>query len=295
LVGLKPSRGRTSFGPDIGVGVGGLGVEGVVTRTVRDTAALIDIAQGYMPGDPYTAPPPARPYRDEVGAPAGRLRVGLMTRSPGGTTAVHADCVRATEQAGRLLAELGHTVDVGHPDALDDLEVGRHFSVMYAVQIVGTMSFFERFVGRPLGPADFDPFNWALSELGRNLPVAQYIETEDWIAGFTRRVASWWAGGFDLLVTPTLPEPPPPIGYFKPDTVDPTSTGLRASAFASFTSPFNMTGQPAITLPLHWTADGLPVGVQLVAAYGREDVLLRVAAQLESAAPWKDRRPPIYA
>jgi amidase len=295
LVGLKPSRGRTSFGPDIGVGVGGLGAEGVVTRTVRDTAALLDVAQGYMPGDPYTAPPPARPYRDEIGASPGRLRIGVMTTSPAGSTAVHPECLRAAEQGGRLLAELGHTVDAGHPDALDDLEVGRHFSVMYAVQLVGTMTFFERLVGRPLVASDFDPFNWALSELGRGLSVAQYLETEEWIAVFTRRVAAWWSAGFDLLLTPTLPEPPPRLGYFKPDAVDPTSTGLRASAFASFTSPFNMTGQPAITLPLHWSADGLPVGVQLVAAYGREDLLLRVAAQLESAAPWKDRRPAIYA
>ena len=133
----------------------------------------------------------ARPYRDEVGAPPGRLRVGIMTTSPAGMTAVHPECLRAAEQTGRLLAELGHTVEVAHPDALDDFEVGRHFSVMYAVQLVGTMTFFERLAGRTLGPSDFDPFNWALSELGRGLSVAQYLDTEEWIAGFTRRVAAW--------------------------------------------------------------------------------------------------------
>ena len=294
LVGLKPSRGRTSFGPDIGVAVGGLGVEGVVSRTVRDTAAMLDVAQGYMPGDPYTAPPPTRPYRDEVGGPTGALRVGLMTASPAGATPVHAECVKAAEQTGRLLTELGHTVETSHPDALDDFEVGRHFSVMYAVQIAGTIAALERFTGRTLGPADLDTFNWALAELGRKMSVVQYLETEDWIAAFTRRLASWW-DGFDLLVTPTLPEPPPPLGYFVPDTIDPTITGLRAGAFACWTSPFNMSGQPAISLPLHWTPDGLPVGVQLVAAYGREDLLLRIAAALEQAAPWASRRPPIHA
>ena len=108
-------------------------------------------------------------------------------------------------------------------------------------------------------------------------------------------MAAWWAGGFDLLLTPTLPEPPPPLGTFTPTREDPVTTGIRASQFACFTSPFNMTGQPAISLPLHSTADGLPVGVQLVGAYGREDVLLRVAAQLEVAAPWAERRPAIHA
>jgi amidase len=295
LVGLKPSRGRTSFGPDVAEGVGGLAAEGVVSRTGRDTAAMLDAVHGYMPGDPYVAPTPARPFRAEVGAPVEHLRIGLMTTTPAGLTQAHPECVKGAEQAGRLLAELGHTVEPAHPAALDDFELGRHFSVMYAVQLAGTMHAFETFVGRALGPADFDAFNWALAELGRALPVSQYLETEDWIGGFTRRVASWWADGFDLLVTPTLPEPPPPLGHFKPDPIDPTSTGLRASAFACWTSPFNMTGQPAISLPLHWTPDGLPVGIQLVAAYGREDLLLRIAAALEQAAPWRDRRPPIYA
>jgi amidase len=295
LVGLKPSRGRTSFGPDLGEGVGGLAVEGVVSRTVRDTAGLLDAMQGYMPGDPYTAPPPVRPYRTQVGASPGRLRVGVMTASPAGLTVVHPECVKATEQAARTLRELGHVVEDAHPAALDDFDMGRHFSVMYAVQLVGTMSAFEQFAGRALGPDDFDPFNWALSELGRKLPVAQYLETQGWIGGFTRRLAAWWADGFDLLVTPTLPEPPPPLGWFTPDASDPTLIGMRASGFACFTSPFNMSGQPGISLPLHWTPEGLPVGVQLVAAYGGEDVLLRVASQLEQAAPWKDRRPAIHA
>ena len=293
-MGLKPSRGRTSYGPDPGVAVGGLGVEGVLSRTVRDTAAMLDVAQGYMPGDPYTAPPPARSYRNEVGAPTGRLRVGVMTTSPMGITPVHAECVKAAEQTARLLRELGHDVEPSHPAALDDFEVGRHFSVMYAVQIVGTLAALERLSGKTLGPEDVDTFNWELASLGRNISVAQYLETQDWIDGVTRRMASWWADGFDLLVTPTLPEPPPPIGYFAPDPTEPTITGLRASGFACWTSPFNMTGQPGISLPLHWTPDGLPVGVQLVAAYGREDLLVRIAAALEQAAPWIDRRPPLF-
>ena len=295
LVGLKPSRGRTSFGPDMGQGVGGLAAEGVVSRTVRDTAALLDVAQGYMPGDPYAAPTPARAYRDEVGAPTGTLRVGVMTVSPAGMTPVHPECVKAAQQAGRVLGDLGHIVEESHPTALDDFEVARHFAVMYAVQIVGTLGAFERLTGRPLGRDDVDAINWTLFELGRNVTIAQYLETEHWIGTFTRRLAAWWTDGFDLLLTPTLPEPPPLLGHFAPDPSDPSMAALRASGFACWTSPFNMSGQPAISLPLHWTPEGLPVGVQLVAPYGREDVLLRVAAQLEQAAPWANRRPAIYA
>jgi amidase len=294
LVGLKPSRGRTSFGPDVGDALGGLAVEGTLTRSVRDTAALLDVVAGYMPGDPFAAPPPARPFLDEVGAPTGRLRIGLMTAAPAGATPVHPECVAAVERAARALAELGHAVEPSHPAALDDPEVGRHFAVIYAVQLAGTMLRFERVVGRALGAADVDPLNWTMAELGRALPVTQYLETVDFGGALTRALAAWWTSGFDLLLTPTLPEPPPPLGHFRPDPADPTVAGFRASAFSSFTSPFNLSGQPAVSLPLHWTPDGLPVGVQLVAAYGREDLLLRVAAQVERAAPWADRRPPIH-
>jgi len=126
-------------------------------------------------------------------------------------------------------------------------------------------------------------------------PAEEYLATREWIARYTRRVASWWAGGFDLLLTPTLTAPPPPLGSFVPDARDPVTVGIRASQLAAFTSPFNLTGQPAISLPLHWGTEGLPIGVQLVAAYGREDLLIRVAAELEAARPWADRRPPVHA
>jgi len=292
LVGLKPSRGRTSFGPDIGEPLGGLAVEGVVTRSVRDTAAILDAIAGPMPGDPYTAPPPARPFREEVGAAPGRLRIGVLTRAPGGVVAVHPDCVAATEGAARLLESLGHGVETSHPDALDEIETGQHFATMFATHVAHLLDVLGPFVGRTLGAADVDAFSWALAEIGRTCSASQYLTTVDWLHGFTRRVASWWTAGYDLLLTPTLSEPPPPLGSFV--APDPIMVGMRATAFACFTSPFNMTGQPALSLPLDWNADGLPVGVQLVAAYGREDLLLRVAAQLEQARPWAARRPRVH-
>jgi amidase len=295
LVGLKPSRGRTSFGPELGDCVGGLACEGVVTRSVRDTAALLDAVAGRMPGDPYSAPPATRPYRDEVGAPTGRLRIGIRTVSPGHLGVVQDEVSAAVERVGHDLASLGHHVDVASPDALDDPDVARHFSTMYATNTAWMLDQLALVAGRPLTAEDVDPLNWALAELGRLCSAPQLIDTFNWIHGYTRRVASWWESGFDLLLTPTLPAPPPPLGHFRPDPANPTDAGFRATAFAAFTLPFNATGQPAISLPLHWTADGLPVGVQLVAAYCGEDLLIRIAAQLEEALPWAHRRPPVHA
>jgi len=250
LVGLKPTRGRTSAGPDMGELVSGIVVEGVVTRSVRDTARILDAVAGAMPGDPYVAPPFPRPLAEEVGAPTGRLRIGLLTRPPGGFFAAHADVVAATEVAARLLGSLGH---------------------------------------------DVEPLDWALAEMGRVLSAEQYLAARQWVDAWRRRVAAWWADCYDLLLTPTLPEPPVPLGTFTATSSDAVVVGLRASQFAAFTLPFNLSGQPAISLPLHWNAAGLPIGVQLVAAYGREDVLVRVAAELEAAAPWAARRPKIHA
>src|SRR5262245_11591239 len=295
LVGLKPSRGRTSFGPEMGDGIGGLVCEGVVTRSVRDTATLLDAIAGRMPGDPYSAPPPKRPYCTEVGAEPGRLRIGVRTAPPGGMGLVHPEAVCAVREAAELLASLGHRVDEASPDALDETEVARHFSTMYAVNAAYMLDTLSMLAGRTVTADDVDPLNWTLAALGRACSAPQFLETVSWIHGYTRRVAAWWEGGFDLLLTPTLPEPPPPLGHFRPDAADPTTAGLKATAFAAFTLPFNATGQPAVSLPLHWSPDGLPVGVQLVAAYDGEDLLIRVAAQLEAARPWADRRPPLHA
>ncbi|MEO6026049.1 MAG: amidase [Candidatus Binatia bacterium] len=293
LVGLKPSRGRASFGPDLGDGVGGLAVEGSVSRTVRDTAAFLDAIEGYMPGDPYTAPPPRRPYREEVGADPGPLRIGLMTTAPAGATMVDPDCVAAAEDAAKLLASLGHRVELAHPAALDDMETFQHFGTMFATSTARILDGVGELIGKTLTADDVEPFNWALAEMGGVVSARQYLKTVDWLFGYTRRVAAWWTEGFDLLLTPTLPEPPWTLGGFHGG--DPMMTGLRAQTICAFCGPFNMTGQPAITLPTYWNAAGLPIGTQLVGAYGREDLLLRVAAQVEAARPWIDRRPPIFA
>jgi amidase len=148
--------------------------------------------------------------------------------------------------------------------------------------------------GRAIGASDVEPLTWAIAEMGRGLPATAYLRALEHTHAQARRIAGWWVGGFDLLLTPTQAEPPPPLGQFVATADDPLAGFLRAAPFTAFTAAFNATGQPAISLPLHCSADGLPVGVQLVAAYGREDMLIRVAAQLEQARPWAHRRPPVH-
>jgi amidase len=158
-----------------------------------------------------------------------------------------------------------------------------------------TLDYWSRRTGQPIRPDSVEPNTWALAEMGRAVSATQYLATVDWLHGYTRRMAGWWADGFDLLVTPTLGAPPPRLGELTPTRDEPLSAMERVAALIPFTPAFNITGQPAISLPLASSAEGLPVGVQLVAAYGREDVLIRVAAQLEQERPWAARRPPVHA
>lgn len=290
LVGLKPTRGRSSFGPGLGERWAGFSVELAVSRSVRDTAALLDVVHGPMPGDPYFAPPPSRPFAQEVGAPAGRLRIGLMLRGPRGL-AVHDDCLAAARAAARALEGLGHGVEEAHPEALDDPKAVASFVVVVGCSVARALGSWGEKLGRTLGPGDVEPLTWALAEQGRVAPAARYIEAIEFVHGFGRRVAAWWQQGFDLLLTPTTAAPPPRIGELATSKEQPLAPFLRAAPYGAFTSAFNLSGQPAISLPAHWNAEGLPLGAQLVAAYGREDLLLRVASQLEQAMPWRDRHP----
>jgi len=295
LVGLKPSRGRVSLGPDQGESWAGLTAELVVTRSVRDTAALLDVLAGPMPGDPYVAPPPSRPFAQEVGAPPGRLRIGFTAEAFGRRLPVHPDCARAARDTAALLASLGHEVEESHPEACaDPSSIGPVLRVLTACTARDLDHWGDR-IGRPLTADDVEPLNWAAAEIGRKLSASDYVRSVDRLHDLTRRIAAWWQGGFDLLVTPTLSEPPPLLGQFGPTPDNPLAGWARSAPLTCFTQHWNVTGQPALSLPLAWSDDGLPIGVQLVAAYGREDLLLRVAAQLEEARPWRERRPPVHA
>jgi amidase len=295
LVGLKPSRGRTSLGPRWGQLTAILNCELVLARSVRDTAGALDALGEPFPGDPVVAPPPVRPFAEEVGADPGELRIGILTTNLLGTGEVHPDCVAAAEDAGRLLESLGHLVEPGHPEALANPEALGPFTVLWATDCVHYLDDFSRLVGKPITEADVEPLTWALAESGRAITGAQFREAVRVMEEIGRGSAAWWAEGFDLLLTPTLGEPPLPLGTLDSTPDDPMHGYIRASEFVPFTVQFNVSGQPGISLPLYWNADGLPIGSQLVAAYGREDLLLRVAAQLEQARPWADRRPPVHA
>lgn len=300
LVGLKGSRGRTSIGPELNDISNFLISDLCVTRTVRDTAAVLDAVCAPFPGDPTPAPSPTRPYRDEVGADPGRLRIGILTENLIGDTPIHPDCVAAAEGAGTLLESLGHTVERSHPAGFDNEELIGQFSAVWAADCGFYLDDWGRKVGRSVTADDVEVLTWALAEMGRGINGPQLFGAiHDAMVG-CREAAQWWAGtddapGYDLLLTPTLGEPPVPHGTFDSTPEDPFGGFIRAATFVPYTAQFNVSGQPAISLPLHWNDEGLPIGVQLVAAYGREDLLLRVAAQLETAQPWAHRRPAVHA
>ncbi len=292
LVGLKPTRARVPLGPDFGDIMGGIVAELAVTRSVRDTAAVLDAVHGPQAGDPYGVAPPARAYAEEVGADPGRLRIGLMTSPPGGQFPAHEESVAGARAAAQLLEGLGHHVEEAYPSALDDPEYVPQFLVRWTAGVAWNIDHWAKKVGREVGPDDVEACTWALAEMGRTHTAASYLAAVEFSQASARKVAAWWdEDGYDLLLTPTTGEPATRLGEFDAPPDNPAAPILRAIPLATFTAGFNATGQPAISLPLHETADGLPVGVQLVAAFGREDLLLRVAAQLEEAAPWADRVP----
>jgi len=289
LVGLKPSQGRTSVGP-MRAEVA-LGVEHCVSRSVRDTAVLLDAVCGPAVGDSVIAPAPARPFVEELGSSPGRLRVGLMDVHPRGEF-LDSACVDAARAAAGMLEGLGHTIEVGWPPALADETLPHKFMTLWATQLAMAARSVSEAIGREVTADDLEPVNWIQVEYAHKYSAVDLAVAQAAMHTFRRNVQQWWADGWDLLLTPTLAEPPPPLEEFASNPDDPAAPMRRAGRFCPFTPAFNMSGQPAISLPLHWSDDGLPVGVQLAAAYGREDLLLRVASQLESAHPWADRHPP---
>jgi amidase len=289
IVGLKPTRARTTLGPHLGEYWGPLTHEFVLTRTLRDTAGVLDAVCGPGSGDPYTAPPPTRPYVREVGADPGRLRIGFRSIRRDGLPS-HPDCVAAVAATARILADLGHDVDEEALPALD-VPIDHAFGTIMGVAIARDVARWSKVLGRDIVPT-LEPMNALIAQAGDTISAAQYVDALDDLQLWSRAVSAWWNTA-DILVLPVSPEPPVPLGRLAPEqSLDALG---EMGALVSFTSPFDLTGQPAISLPLHWNDDGLPIGVQLVAPYGREDLLLRVGAQLEVARPWTDRRPPVHA
>lgn len=281
VVGLKPSRGRTSTAPIVDPNM----VEHVITRTVRDTAEVLEAIAGPGPGDPYTLAQSERGFLDALEGNPAPLRIGLLTSVDANFVTVAAECVQAAEETGRLLESLGHTVELAGPRHLFDDAFVEHTFVSTAYEFKRMLDNLAAAVGRPLAPHDVEPFSWALAEAGATISDETYSASQTWERAYTSQVTSWW-NDFDLLLAPAVTEPPPLLGELVPPPTDPLAILGRYRQIWAFAAPFNVTGQPAISLPAGESADGLPVGIQLVASLGREDLLIEVAAQLAGAAPF---------
>jgi amidase len=291
VFGLKPTRGRNPLGPHYGDIMGGLAVEHAVTRSVRDSAALLDATAGPDLGD-HDWGRPARPFLAEVGTPPGRLRIAFSTSTPTGAAA-HPDCVAAVHDAARLCASLGHEVSPDTAPAIDGA-LGHAFVVTWTAGCAWSVDDWARRLRRPADAAPFEPLTWELAERGRRVTAAEFLLARQDMQRISRDVARFFLH-HDLWLTPVLAEPPVPLGSFHSPPDDPTRGLRRAGAFSPFTYIANVTGQPAMSVPLFWNADGLPIGVHFTARVGDEATLFRLAAQLEAARPWAGRRPAMAA
>jgi amidase len=278
VVGLKPTRGRVVM--SAGDAPVGMVTDGVLTRSVRDTAAMIDWLSTTSPWWP--APAFERPLADEIGAPVGALRVGVWIEAFNASP-VDAGCAAAATLAGELLAGMGCSVDVAAPAALSDPALWDDAKDALGVAAAAEAAAWEPRIGHALGEADLEPRTWSMVQAGNAMSAPALYALIERLQEHAARALGWFEQ-FDLLVTPTVAAPPGVLG----DYLNRYVSGLGSA----FTRPLNVTGQPAVSIPLGWPADGLPRGVQLIAGYGREDVLMRVASALEVAAPWAHRRPP---
>jgi amidase len=288
LFGLKPTRGRNPLGPHFGDIFSGLVVEHAITRSVRDSAALLDATAGYDPGDPYIAPVPTRPFAQEVGANPGKLRIAFSTQPPNGAP-VHPDCVAAVHDAAKLCEQLGHHVEEAAPQLHGEM-LGKAFFTVWAAGCAWTIDSYSFAVGGKPNDDQIEPLTRVMVEIGRKRSAPEYLLAVQTLQIFARRIAQFMEG-YDLLLTPVLAEPPVPLGTFNATPEDAMAGMKRSGQFAAFTAIQNMTGQPAMSVPLFWNAENLPIGVQFVARYSDEATLFRLASQLETARPWADKRP----
>jgi amidase len=299
VLGLKPSRGRTSLGPGTAEAPGGVLCEHVLTRSVRDSALVLDAVAGPGPGDPYTARPPERTWLGA--ATAGTvtdLRAGVATGfGAGGPVDPETDA--AVRDAAAELAGAGVHVEQAHPDGLDEEDWRSRQLVVYVSRAAHAVQRAGELRGRPLEEPDVEPFTWAMSRIGTETPAPDLLAALQYLGAWTYQLARWWTPGdgpgFDLLLCPVLPGPPPQLGMVAPEGADPWAILLAAAELTRFTGFANLTGQPAISVPVGRTVAGLPRSVQLVAAHGREDLLLAAAAVLERRWPIQIAPPGVTA
>jgi amidase len=291
LVGLKPSRGRISPAPELGDS--SLGIDGMLTRTVADTAALLDVLAGYEPGDATWAPPPAEPFAALAAREPGRLRIASTVRPPVADAAVDPACAAAVADAAELLRSLGHEVEEVDPPWHDD-SLRELFGVVFSNHIALSIAYSGMVAGREPTAEDMEPMSWAIFSMIGKLGAIEGMGAAVRLQGFTRRLVEFLQP-YDVLLTPALAERPLPLGTLDTSAPEPMATFTRSGVFTPFTPIFNASGQPAISVPLLQGDDGLPLGVQLVGSPIDEGRLLALAAQLEAARPWAQRRPELEA
>jgi Asp-tRNA(Asn)/Glu-tRNA(Gln) amidotransferase A subunit family amidase len=287
LFGLKPSRGRVSMAPDAGEGWGGLSIGHVVSRSVRDSALMLDCTAGPEPGDPYAAPTPKGPFAEAVGRPPGRLRIALMLKDHRGAT-LHPECKKAVEGAAKLCQSLGHIVEEADPQ-LDMVALRPMNARISAANVARALNMRWKALAREPNPADVEAATWAVYQRGGKVSGVEYVEAIAAVHATGRKMASFLAN-YDVILSTTLAGPPPKLGYFDQNGDVPTFTE-RVTEYLSVTPLHNATGTPAMSVPLHFTPDGLPVGVHFAGRYGEEATLLALAAELERAQPWFERVP----
>jgi len=279
------------LGPDIGDVGGGLVVDHVVTRTVRDCAAALDCTHGPEPGDPYYAPHVSRPFLDETRTPPGQLKIAFTRVHPLGST-LHPECIAAVESTAKLLEELGHQVEEAAPD-IDSVLFSQAFLAVFSSAHAAVIDAFALLHGRNPTESDFEGLTWGFYQQGKQVSAVQY-HLSIWLLQMAGRQTGRFHEKYDCWLTPTLSAPPIKNGIIARHETDALKALGPVIDWIPFTPIQNATGQPSISLPLHWTLDGLPVGLMFTGRFGDEATLLRLAAQLEQARPWRKRRPPIW-
>jgi amidase len=309
LFGMKPSRGRNPTGPEYGQIWQGAAVEHVLTRSVRDSAAMMDAVNGPDAGAPYIIPRPELPYLEEVAREPGPLKIAFTKKSPL-NTGVHPDCQKAVEAAAKILESLGHHVEEAEP-AIDGIALAKSYITMYYGEIAADIEDLKKVLGRKPKPSDVEGPTWALKLIGDAFTAGEFVLAIRQWNTFARQMGLFYQK-YDLYLTPTTAFPPVRIGELKPKPIEEllmkiTNTlnlgklirlsgiadklAIESLAKTPYTQLANVAGLPAMSVPLHWTADGLPCGVQFIAPFGDEATLFRLAGQLEKAQPWFDKRP----
>lgn len=292
VFGLKPTRGRNPMGPDYGDVMHGFVAEHVVTKSVRDSAAILDATAGPDVGDPYWAPPPARPFLQEASAAPGKLRIAFTTVAATGVP-VHEDCVKAVYDAAKLCMDLGHEV-VEENFQIEIESLVESFLTIWAAAVTWEIDSLAKAAKKKPAQEHFEPLTWTFYEMGKQYPAPKYLLALQDLQRMARQISQMFVK-YDVCLTPTLAEPPVPLGTFDSPPEYPLQGFMRAAGFAPFTPVCNITGQPAMSVPLYWNAEGLPIGAHFMGRYGDEAALFRLAAQLETARPWAHRKPPVSA